>query len=243
MNAPVQTNQKAQLLQQLQSAPDSVIVGQFLKPVIRTELLVREADRRKIEPDTALMTNVHRTFFNMIKGSWNGLGVSPSMLDSAGKATADEKAKLAGDRVETFLDRLIKQEMNFVEVPPPLEAALRPLFAWSGAVAHWFHIGGACLVFAPLIIVFAGARGVIGQNLSLPPLVWLGEVSFCLYMVHHIVMKWFFIKQLEGVIQALPMLPVLAACLAMAGLLHYLIERPCQHRLVRWIKGAPVRTA
>lgn len=122
-------------------------------------------------------------------------------------------------------------------------AALSPLFAWSGTVAYWYGIGGACLVFAPLIIVFAGARGVIGQALSPPPLVWLGEVSFCLYMFHQIVMKWFFIKQFEEVIQTLPLLPVLAVCLAMAALLHYLIKRPCQHRLVRWIKGPPVRTA
>ncbi len=123
--------QKAQLLQQLQSAPDTVIVAQFLKPVLRTELLVREADKRKIEPDTALITNVHRTFFNMLKGAWNGLGVAPSMLDSAGKATPGERAKRAGDIVETYMDRLIKQEMNFVEVPPPLEAGLRMKFKYE----------------------------------------------------------------------------------------------------------------
>jgi peptidyl-prolyl cis-trans isomerase D len=117
--------QKNQLLTQLQSAPDSVIVTQFIKPVLRTELLTREADKKGIKADTALMTNVHRTFFNMIKGAWNGLGVAPSMLDSAGKATEDQKIKAAGDRVEAYMDKLIKQEMNFVEVPPPLEAALR----------------------------------------------------------------------------------------------------------------------
>lgn len=123
--------QKAQLLQQLQSAPDTVIVAQFLKPVLRTELLVREADKRKIVPDTALISNVHRTFFNMLKGAWNGLGVAPSMLDSARTATPEDRAKRAGDLVESYMDRLIKQEMNFVEVPPPLEAALRTKFKYE----------------------------------------------------------------------------------------------------------------
>ncbi len=123
--------QKNQLLSQLQSAPDSVILGQFLKPVLRTELLTREADKKGIKADTALMGNVHRTFFNMVKGAWNGLGVAPSMLDSAGKLSADQKAKLAGERVEAYMDKLIKQEMNFVEVPPPLEAALREKYKSS----------------------------------------------------------------------------------------------------------------
>ena len=123
--------QKNQLLSQLQSAPDSVILTQFLKPVLRTELLTREADKKGIKSDTALLGNVHRTFFNMVKGAWNGLGVAPSMLDSAGTLSADQKAKIAGDRVEAYMDKLIKQEMNFVEVPPPLEAALREKYKSS----------------------------------------------------------------------------------------------------------------
>ncbi len=123
--------QKNQLLTQLQSAPDTIIVQQFLKPVLRTELLTREADKKGIKPDTALMNNVYRTFFGMIKGAWNGLGVAPSMLDSAGKTDAAARSKLAGDRIEAYMDKLIKQEMNFVEVPPPLEAALRIRFKSS----------------------------------------------------------------------------------------------------------------
>ena len=117
--------QKNQLLSQLQAAPDSVVLNQFLKPVLRTELLTREADKQGIKADTALMGNVNRTFFNMVKGAWNGLGIAPSMIDSTGKASVEAKTKVAGDRVEGYMDKLIRQEMNFVEVPPPLEAALR----------------------------------------------------------------------------------------------------------------------
>ena len=123
--------QKAQLLGQLQQAPDSVVVQQFLRPVIRTELLVREADKKGIKADTALMGNVHRTFFNMLKGAWNGLGVAPTMLDSSGKMSAEEKGRAAADRIEAYMDRLIKQEQNFIEVPPPLEAALRQKYKMS----------------------------------------------------------------------------------------------------------------
>lgn len=112
------------------------------------------------------------------------------------------------------------------------QTMLRPLFGWSDTLAYWFHVAGACFAFAPLILAFAGAQGAIGQALSLRPFVWLGEVSFCLYMVHQIVMKWFFIKHLEGYIEALPLFPVLAVCLAMAAALHHLVERPCQRWLV-----------
>ncbi|MBS7789679.1 acyltransferase [Roseococcus sp. SDR] len=113
------------------------------------------------------------------------------------------------------------------------QAALRPLFAWSGGLAYWFEIGGGCLVFAPLLMAFASAQGVVGRMLSLQPFLWLGGVSFCLYMVHQLVMKWFFIKQLEGVIQTLPLLPILALCLLLAAALHHGVERPCQ----RWLVG------
>ncbi|MBI3791592.1 MAG: peptidyl-prolyl cis-trans isomerase [Gemmatimonadetes bacterium] len=117
--------EKNQLITQLPQLPDSIIIGRFVKAVVRAELLSREADAKGIKTDTALVGNVHRAFFNMVKGAWNGLGIAPAMLDSAGKAPADAKLKLAADRVEAFMDGLIKQQVQFVEVPPPLEAALR----------------------------------------------------------------------------------------------------------------------
>ena len=115
------------------------------------------------------------------------------------------------------------------------QAVLRPLFTWSGVVLYWYQVAGACVVFAPLILIFAGGQGLMGQALSLRVFVWLGEISFCVYMVHQIIMKWFFIKHLEGRIEVLPLLPVIGVVLAIAALLHHLVERPCQRRLVALI--------
>ena len=125
--------QKAQLVTQLQSAPDSVVSTQFLKPVLRTELLVRQADQKKITLDTAYTNNVRRSFFSMVKGTWNGLGIAPAMLaDSATpNPTADQKSGVAAAKVEKYFDRLIKQEAQFVEVPPPLEMSLRQKYSYS----------------------------------------------------------------------------------------------------------------
>lgn len=125
--------QKAQLVTQLQSAPDSIISGQFLKPVLRTELLVRQADQKKVTLDSAYVNNVRRSFYGLLHGAWNGLGIAPAMLvDSASKnATAEQKQRRASDKVEAFFDRLIKQEAQFVEVPPPLEMALRQKFGYN----------------------------------------------------------------------------------------------------------------
>jgi peptidyl-prolyl cis-trans isomerase D len=115
--------EKNQLISQIPNLPDSIIVGRFIKAVVRAELLSREADAKGIKNDTALVANVRRAFSNMVKGAWNGLGIAPAMLDSAAKG--GDKAKVAGDRVEQFMDGLINQKVQFVEVPPPLEAALR----------------------------------------------------------------------------------------------------------------------
>ncbi|MBI2795401.1 MAG: peptidylprolyl isomerase [Gemmatimonadetes bacterium] len=125
--------QKAQLVTQLQSAPDSVISSQFLKPVLRTELLVHQADEKKIQLDTSYINNVRRSFFGLVHGAWNGLGIAPAMLaDSANKnATAEQRERKASDKVEAYFDKLIKQETQFVEIPPPLEMALRQKFSYA----------------------------------------------------------------------------------------------------------------
>ena len=125
--------QKAQLITQLQSAPDSVVSSQFLKPVLRTELLVRQANEKKITLDSTYTNTVRRSFYGLIHGAWNGLGIAPAMLvDSATKgATAEQKERRAADKVEAYFDRLIKQESQFVEVPPPLEMALRQKFGYT----------------------------------------------------------------------------------------------------------------
>ena len=95
-------------------------------------------------------------------------------------------------------------------------------------VDYWSLCGGALVLpFAGLIWVFAWSRGAFAQLLSQPLLIWLGEVSFALYLVQNIVIR-LIDPQLEQL--ALPASVVvggvIAISLALAMLLHVVVELP-----------------
>lgn len=100
------------------------------------------------------------------------------------------------------------------------------LFRLDPTLAIWRANAGSTFIIAIVIFVFASGHGVIGRLLSLPLFVWLGEVSFALYMCHQIIMKWFFLQHLESKMALAPLWVVLAACMVAAALLHHLVERP-----------------
>jgi len=100
------------------------------------------------------------------------------------------------------------------------------LFRLDPTLAIWRANAGSTFIVAIVIFVFASGHGVVGRVLSLPLFVWLGEVSFALYMCHQIIMKWFFLQHLENKMALAPLWVVLAACMVAAALLHHLVERP-----------------
>jgi peptidoglycan/LPS O-acetylase OafA/YrhL len=117
--------------------------------------------------------------------------------------------------------------------------ALIPIWYWlnpsiPGAVIlnDWLSIAGNCWIFAILICVLASSRGMVGRLLSLAPFVWLGEISFCLYMIHQIAMKWIHLRQIEGRLGPVGPVTAILICLIAATLLHYIVEKPAQ-RLLR----------
>jgi peptidoglycan/LPS O-acetylase OafA/YrhL len=84
------------------------------------------------------------------------------------------------------------------------EAGMFPL-RWMAPL--WVTPSGSCWVFAILIATFAGGHGAVGRLLSIALFVWLGEISFAIYMVHQILFKilnWNF-----GIGSALVFFPVL----------------------------------
>ena len=95
------------------------------------------------------------------------------------------------------------------------------------------------VLFVPFVIALAVGAGTLPALLSLRPFVYLGQVSFSLYMVHelvHTAWNWA-AQQFE-----LPLTPttgskwivaaLLAACLAAAMLLYHLVEEPAR----RWMR-------
>jgi len=55
----------------------------------------------------------------------------------------------------------------------------------------WLESSGTSIMFSILIVTFAFQRGILSVILKHPILVLLGEISFSLYLVHTIVLKYF----------------------------------------------------
>lgn len=93
-----------------------------------------------------------------------------------------------------------------------------------------------------LLAVFIGAlamsSGVTARLFSLVPMVWLGEISYSLYMVHFPVLRALSIPFRPDRLAAMGPLAAIAAyafaigvCVAAAAVLYYLVERPLRIRL------------
>ncbi|HCN44767.1 MAG TPA: hypothetical protein DIT18_03130 [Pseudomonas sp.] len=111
--------------------------------------------------------------------------------------------------------------------------------AWLGAslspvIGLWYGQSGGLLVFAALIYVFALQRGALSAALKCRPLVFLGEISFCTYMVHYPIIlygrKSAWMDQAPWQVVALF---VVLATLVASWLVWYSVERPGR----KWIAG------
>src|SRR5262249_50156422 len=71
---------------------------------------------------------------------------------------------------------------------PALRAALTPDIL---ALRSWLVSADLPLGFAPLLAAFACGRGLVGTLLGSRPFVYLGLISFAIYMYHLLVMKLF----------------------------------------------------
>ncbi|RAS35871.1 acyltransferase family protein [Paraburkholderia bryophila] len=93
-----------------------------------------------------------------------------------------------------------------------------------------FGQSGSAWLIAPLIAVLAAGRGAIGKALSWRPFVYLGEISFSIYMLHQILMKFFSWDVLPEI--ATPVM-YFCALIFLAAASHALIEVPCRKRILQ----------
>ncbi|MBX6332019.1 MAG: peptidyl-prolyl cis-trans isomerase [Gemmatimonadaceae bacterium] len=121
--------QKAQIEQGLQQVPDSQVV-KFIRNVVRNELVLQQADSAKVELDSAELADLHNRFSQVVVGTWEQLGVSPKALADSGKSAA-ERERIAAGRIDSYLDKLMAQQVRFVDVPAPVEAVLRQKYTWK----------------------------------------------------------------------------------------------------------------
>lgn len=112
--------------QQLQQVPDSQ-VPDFVRNLMRNELLLKAADSAKVTLDATEMDQIRAAFRGSVQNSMGGLGILPSQLADSAKSNADRE-KVAVGRISTYMAKLLKNETQFVDVAEPVSLALRKKF-------------------------------------------------------------------------------------------------------------------
>jgi peptidoglycan/LPS O-acetylase OafA/YrhL len=106
----------------------------------------------------------------------------------------------------------------------PLEDMIPP---GSGRLLFDFH--SSCLLYAFLIVVLASGRGLVGRLLSRRLFVFLGEISFSVYMLHLVLMATF-VYHFQGAMSS--PLPYFTVLLLLATASYLLVEKPAQRFLI-----------
>jgi hypothetical protein len=86
------------------------------------------ADSAGIEPDSAELASVRGALSNVLFQAWNQLGVNPASLGDSAQNLA-ERSRLAATRVNEYVDGMIMQSRDYIDVPEPLETLLRSSFS------------------------------------------------------------------------------------------------------------------
>jgi peptidoglycan/LPS O-acetylase OafA/YrhL len=101
--------------------------------------------------------------------------------------------------------------------------------AWAGA-PDGILVGLALLVFAA-----ATARGPLEKVLAFGPVVWVGEISYSIYMVHFPVLiisrRILEAAGLASLASPLQFALLIAIVIAAAATMYYVVERPARTRL------------
>ncbi|MEZ6093832.1 MAG: acyltransferase [Pirellulaceae bacterium] len=109
---------------------------------------------------------------------------------------------------------------------------------WSPATAAWLVYCAPMFVFAGLVCVFAQTRGPLGWVCSRKPLVYLGEISFAFYMVHHIVLLFLRTRLNEFQLPpATAFVGALVVSLVMSHMLFQFVETPIRKFLREFFAG------
>ncbi|MDB4916244.1 MAG: Peptidylprolyl isomerase, partial [Gemmatimonadetes bacterium] len=114
--------QSARLIQQIQGAPDS-LVNMYVINMTQREVLLKRADSAKVTVTPDELASLHRDFAQAVVSSWAALGVDPKSLADSGK-TPGEREKIAGARVEAFMDKVMAGAVQPLPIPTPLQIVL-----------------------------------------------------------------------------------------------------------------------
>jgi outer membrane murein-binding lipoprotein Lpp len=120
---------QAQVAERVKSAPDSML-PLFVKNFVRNELVLHSADSAKLGPDAPQLAEIRKLFRTTITNAWTALNVDPKALETAAKAKGD-RAKLAAQRIDDYVNRLLKQEAQYVDITQPVQNVLRDQYDYA----------------------------------------------------------------------------------------------------------------
>ena len=115
-----------QVSRQLPQLPDSV-VRRFLSSIAEREVMLQKADSAHITLSADDKTQIYAQFSQLVQTLWQQLGIDPKALRDSAK-TAPERERLAANRVESYVDRILAGQAQPVPVPQPLAAVLQGKF-------------------------------------------------------------------------------------------------------------------
>lgn len=99
-----------------------------------------------------------------------------------------------------------------------------------GGILAWVAVSGCFPLMAIVIFVYARQEGAISRVLCVKPLVYLGEISFALYMFHQMVLRYFDVYHKASLSHSSTLMYVLYWIIALAGsaALYHCVEKPCR---------------
>ena len=118
-----------QVSRQLPQLPDSV-VRRFVSSIAEREVMLQKADSAKITLSAEDKTQLYGQFSQLVQTLAQQLGVDPKALADSAK-TAPERERLAANRVESYIDRILGGQAQPVPVPQPLATVLQSKYESS----------------------------------------------------------------------------------------------------------------
>ena len=107
------------------------------------------------------------------------------------------------------------------------------------AIMYYVRSSGSALAFFALILIFACSRGPIARLLARRPFIFLGEISFCLYLVHQPIIHWIAQSHALSPESLIDLCTYWVVCLVFAYGLFALVEKPIRHRIIVKMRRDP----
>jgi parvulin-like peptidyl-prolyl isomerase len=117
---------QSQMRPQIMEAPDSLL-PRLVENIMRSELLLKQADSANIQLDSADLAGIRSSFFGGVTGVMRQLELAPEQLAGAGEDRA-AREKAGAEKVNAYLTGLLNNQGQYVEVPEQLAVVLREKF-------------------------------------------------------------------------------------------------------------------